>query len=121
MGFNVVLELKAYKLASFLVNINFLYYYYYCCCCYNNNKCRALAVKEYVNRHNNIAKILHHKLAMKRGLIETSIPYYKYTPHMILENERYKLYWDRTIITDTTTSNNRPDITLIGKIKKKTF
>jgi hypothetical protein len=32
-----------------------------------------------------------------------------------LENERYKLYWDRTI------SNNRPDITLTDKVKKKTF
>jgi hypothetical protein len=36
--------------------------------------------------------------------------------HTILENERYELYWDRTII-----SNNRPDITLIDKVKKKTF
>jgi hypothetical protein len=55
---------------------------------------------------------------MKCGLIETNIPYYKYTPHTILENERYKLYWDRTIITDRTVSNNRPDITWIDKIKK---
>jgi hypothetical protein len=49
---------------------------------------------------------------MKRGLIETNAPYYKYTPHTILENERYNLYWDRTI------SNNRPDITLTDKVKK---
>jgi hypothetical protein len=35
-----------------------------------------------------------------------------------LENARYKLYWDRTIITDRTVSNNRPDITLIDKVKK---
>jgi hypothetical protein len=74
------------------------------------SECRALAAKEYVNRHNNIAKILHHELAMKRGLIETKTPYYKYTPHRVLENERKKLNWDRTIIT---ISNNRPDITLI--------
>jgi hypothetical protein len=85
------------------------------------SECRALAAKEYVNRHNNVAKILHHELAMKHGLIETNTPYYKYTPHTILENERYKLYWDRTIITDRTISNNRPDITLIDKVKKKTF
>jgi hypothetical protein len=85
------------------------------------SECRALAAKEYVNRHNNIDKILHHKLAMKRGLIETNTPYYKYTPHTILENERYKLYWDRTIITDRTISDNRPDITLIDKVKEKTF
>jgi hypothetical protein len=42
-------------------------------------------------------------------------------PLTILENERYKLYWDRTIITNRTISNNRPDITLIDKVKKKTF
>jgi hypothetical protein len=58
---------------------------------------------------------------MKCGLIETNTPYYKYTPLTILENERYKLYWDRTIITDTTVSDNRPDITLIDKVKKKPF
>jgi hypothetical protein len=56
------------------------------------SECRELAGKEYINRHNNVAKILHHDLAMKRGLIETSIPYYIYTPHTILENARYKLY-----------------------------
>jgi hypothetical protein len=33
------------------------------------SECRALAAKEYINRHNNIVKI-HHKLAMKCGLIE---------------------------------------------------
>jgi len=43
------------------------------------------------------------------------------TTHMISENERYKLYWDRTILTDRTASNNRPDITLIDKVKKKPF
>jgi hypothetical protein len=79
------------------------------------SECTALAAKEYVNRHNNVVKILHHEPAMKRGLIEASIPYYKYTPHTILENARYKLYWDRTV------SNKRPDITLIDKVKKKTF
>jgi hypothetical protein len=36
-------------------------------------------------------------------------------------NERYQLYWDRTIITNRTISNNRPDITLIDKVKKKPF
>jgi hypothetical protein len=81
------------------------------------SECRASAAKDYVNRHNNVAKILHHELAM----IETNTPYYKYTPHTIFENERYKLHWDRTIITDRTVSNNRPDITLIDKVKKKPF
>jgi hypothetical protein len=52
---------------------------------------------------------------MKYGLIETNAPYYKYMPHTISENERYKLYWDRNNITD------RTDITLTDKVKKKTF
>jgi hypothetical protein len=56
---------------------------------------------------------------MKRGLIKTNTPYYKNTPHTILENERYKLSWDRTIITDRTISNNRPDRNLIDKVRKK--
>lgn len=47
-------------------------------------------------------------------------PYYKYKPNTILNNDTVKLYWDRDIITDKTTPNNRPDITLTLKNQRIT-
>jgi len=46
-------------------------------------------------------------------------PYYKYTPANVLENENFKLYWKRSIITDKTIPSNRPDIIFMNKKKKE--
>jgi hypothetical protein len=54
-------------------------------------------------------------------LIEDKSPYYKYTPATILENDNFKLYWNRSIITHKTISSNRPDITFVNKKTKNTF
>jgi hypothetical protein len=39
----------------------------------------------------------------------------------VLENDNFKLYWNRSIITDKTIPFNRPDITLTNKKTKDTF
>jgi hypothetical protein len=39
----------------------------------------------------------------------------------VLENENFKLYWNRSIITDKTITSDRPDITIINKNTKTTF
>lgn len=84
--------------------------------------CRAIVQTDYKHRHDQVANIIHQKLAHKYKLISDPIlPYYKYTPKIILENTLYKLYFDRAILTDKTTHNNRPDITLVDKLNKKTF
>lgn len=83
--------------------------------------CKLLAGTDYTDRHNTAAKIIHQELARKHHLIQTYSPYYRYTPENILENEEYKLYWDRTLHTDKTVVCNRPDITLINKREKKTY
>ena len=49
------------------------------------------------------------------------MPYYKCAPTTILENEKFKMYWDRTILTDKTIHHNRPDITLVDKNSKTTY
>jgi len=54
-------------------------------------------------------------------LIDDKSPYYKYTPVNVLENENFKLYWNRSILTDKTVPFNRPDITFMNKKIKKTF
>lgn len=83
--------------------------------------CKLLANTEYLNRHNQVAKIIHQKLAHQHKLINTYAPYYKYSPETILENATHKLYYDLTIQTDKTIVNNRPDITLIDKKNKTCY
>ncbi|KAF4523835.1 hypothetical protein B566_EDAN013602 [Ephemera danica] len=40
--------------------------------------CSVLAPKEYLERHNAVAKVVHQALATQHGLVETETPYYKY-------------------------------------------
>jgi hypothetical protein len=54
-------------------------------------------------------------------LIDDKSPYYKRTPASVLENENFKLYWNRSILTDKTIPFNRPDITFMNKKTKNTF
>jgi len=75
--------------------------------------------KEYSNNNNNnnngLAKIIHQKLEEAAELIEDKSPYYKNTPANVLENENFKLYWNRSILTDKTIPYNRPDITFMNR------
>jgi hypothetical protein len=81
---------------------------------------RALAQGDYTHRHNKVANIIHQELAIKCGLSKgPSIPYYKYEPQSVLENSKYKLYCDRSIITYRTIHNFRPDIVMLDKSSKK--
>lgn len=82
--------------------------------------CKVIAGTDYTHRHNTAAKIIHQELALKHQLMQTRTPYYKYTPTNILENNEYKLYWDRTLHTDKTIPHNGPDITLINKLAHTT-
>jgi len=77
--------------------------------------CEQLAATEYVKRHDGLAKIIHQKLAEAAELIEDKSPYYKYTPADVLENENFKLYWNRSILTDRTVPFNGSDRTFMDK------
>lgn len=48
-------------------------------------------------------------------------PYYKCKPKTVLDNHEYKVYYDRTILTEESIGNNRTDIVLVDKTKKQTF
>lgn len=77
--------------------------------------CSLLANTDYLHRHNQVCNIIHQKLANKLGLINTYTPYYKYQPQKVLENDHFRLYYDRPIITDRQVTNNRPDIVVVDK------
>jgi hypothetical protein len=83
--------------------------------------CEQLAPTEYVKRHDGLAKVIHQKLAEAAQLIEDKSPYYKYTPSNVLDNDNFKLYWNRSILTDKTIPFNRPDITFMNKKTKNAF
>jgi len=72
----------------------------------NNNK--------YVKRHDGLAKIIHQKLAEAAELIGDGSPVYKHTPASVLENENFKLYWNRSTLTYKTIPFNRPEITFMN-------
>ncbi|CAG5021060.1 unnamed protein product [Parnassius apollo] len=83
--------------------------------------CSALSNSEYLQRHNLVARILHQELALKYGLVDRKLPYYKYLPEAVLENDRARLYWDRAIITDRTILANKPDIVLMDRAQSRIF
>lgn len=83
--------------------------------------CSSLANTEYLHRHNQAARILHQELALKYGLVGVRVPYYKYLPEPVLENDRARLYWDRSIITDRTIPANKPDIVLMDRSQSRVF
>jgi hypothetical protein len=66
-----------------------------------------------------VVKIINQELGQKYGFCTNAVPYYKYQPSAVLDNQTFTLYWDKTISTARTVSNNRPDITLIDKAAKK--
>jgi len=76
---------------------------------------------EYVKRNDRLTKRIHEKLAEAAELIGDKIPYYKYTPTNVLENENFKLYWNRSILTDKTIPFNRSDVTFMNKKTKNIF
>lgn len=83
--------------------------------------CRTLSATDYTHRHNQVAKIIHRRLALQHKLIPSAPPYYEYTPAAILENEDYRMYWDRSVITDRKILANRPDIIVTYKTQKQTY
>jgi len=83
--------------------------------------CEALASAEYTERHNNVAKILHRAMVLKYKKKTVVEPYYKYEPEKLLEDDRFKVYWDRMIMTNYTVAFNRPDITVIDKSTGRIF
>lgn len=81
--------------------------------------CNGLASTLYVNRHDNVGKVIHQEICARYKLIKERSPYYKYSPDSVLENSEVKVYWDMSIITDRTVTHNRPDIVLTNKKEKK--
>ncbi|XP_045466652.1 uncharacterized protein LOC123675347 [Harmonia axyridis] len=82
------------------------------------SSCPILASREYLERHNSMARIYHQKIALNLGLLRDETPNHLYAPKTLMENARYKLYWDSALVTDRSVMHNRPDITLFDNQRK---
>jgi hypothetical protein len=60
-------------------------------------------------------------LAVKFNLLKDTQPHYIYKPESCLENDNYKLYFDRTLLTDIHIQHNRPDIIILNKQQKQAY
>jgi hypothetical protein len=60
-------------------------------------------------------------LAVKFNLLKDTQPHYIYKPESCLQNDNYKLYFDRTVLTDIHTQHNRPDIIILNKQQKQAY
>jgi hypothetical protein len=60
-------------------------------------------------------------LAVKFNLLKNIQPHYSYKPESCLENDNYKLYFDRTVLTDIHIKYNRPDIIILNKQQKQAY
>ncbi|KAL1455889.1 hypothetical protein WDU94_000654 [Cyamophila willieti] len=56
--------------------------------------CKILANTEYLNRHNQVAKIIYSKLIIQNKIKDYVEPYYKLNPEPVLENDQFKILWD---------------------------
>jgi hypothetical protein len=79
------------------------------------------AQSEYKNCHDIFAKIIHMNLAVEFNLLKDTQPHYIYKPESCLENDNYKLYFDRTVLTDIHIQHNRPDIIILNKQQKQAY
>lgn len=77
---------------------------------------KMITPSDITNEPTSFTKNLHTNThSSKIHLVHT----FKYAPEMILENASQKLWYDRTILSDHTIYNNRPDVTVWDKQKKK--
>jgi hypothetical protein len=76
------------------------------------SSCTVLAQSEYKKHHDIFAKIIHMNVTVKFNLLKnTQQPHYSYKPESCLEFDNYKLYFDRTVLTDI--HNSITDQTLL--------
>ena len=82
--------------------------------------CDTLAKKEYLDRHNCVAKYLHHQICSAYN-IHTAKKWHEHNPPEVIMNTNVELIWDMLLTTDRNVGANRPDIVIRDKRKNKVF
>ena len=79
---------------------------------------KKLTQKNYKQRHDNTARIVHLELCQKFGLVG-EVKWYNHKPASVVDNDRVKILWDFNIQTDSMIQHRRPDIVMLYKTKRK--
>lgn len=76
--------------------------------------CSVLAGKEYLDRHNQVAKNLHYNICKNYNF---TVPeqWYQHTPQTVEDNHDATILWDMQIRTDRCIQANKPDIVIKDK------
>ena len=82
--------------------------------------CDNLAGKEYLDRHNTVARYLHFEICKAYG-IPTPKKWHMHNPPEVIMNSNVELIWDMVLNTDRAIGANRPDIVIRDKSKKQVF
>lgn len=80
--------------------------------------CPKLAGKEYMERHNAVAAIIHKNLCQEYK-IETAHQDWLHKPDAVTETDEVKVLWDFEIRTDRIIPARRPDIVVLEKKERK--
>ena len=81
-------------------------------------ECKKLAQKEYKQKHDNIARIVHLEPCQVFGLVG-EVKWYNNKPTGVVENDRAKILWDFNIQTDHAIQHRRPGIVVLYKNERK--
>ena len=81
-------------------------------------ECKKLAQKEYKERHDKIARIVHLELCQKFGLVG-EVKWYNHKLASVVENGRIKILWDFNIQTDHIIQHRRPGIVVLYHTERK--
>lgn len=72
--------------------------------------------------HDNVAKILHQKQRQRfEDFLFEKVACYKYSPSAVVATKTCRIYWNKTITTERTITNNRLDIVIIDMTNNTTY
>ena len=80
--------------------------------------CSKLAAKDYLTRHNEVARLVHRSICEAYGMRVARQPW-QHTPQAVVEADSVKILWDFEIRTDRRITACRPDIVIVDKKNKK--
>ena len=82
--------------------------------------CDTLAKKEYLERHNQVAKYIHFEICKAFGL-KTENKWHCHQPPEVILEKNFEIVWELPLTTDRPVGANRPDIVIRDKLAKKTL
>jgi len=82
--------------------------------------CPILAGREYVERHDNVCRELHHEI-LKTYHFRTEEKWYRHNPKAVYENDMATILWNMQIQTDRKLAHNKPDIVIKDKQNKNCY